>query len=277
MAVADMRNKQVLITGAASGIGRSAAFAFARAGAHIIASDLRLETLTSLQEEIRALGVECRIYAVDVSDAAAMADFATQVLGEVGAPHVLLNNAGTVFLGKFLESDLAHWPRVMNVNLMGVVHGCHLFVPHMLKAGGERQVVNVSSTASFAPAPSMAAYAASKSAVAGFSDVLRMELDGTPIGVTNVCPGVINTAITRSGSGVSPSMRSEQLERLQAYYQSAGCSPDVVAADILRAVQEGRPLLLTGPYARLMYHVKRLSQTLLRKLTLGSASKLGYL
>lgn len=277
MAIAQLQGKQILITGAASGIGRASAMAFAREGAHIIASDLQLDALRSLQEEIHALGVQCHIYAVDVSNEAAMRGFCEQVIAELGAPDVLYNNAGIVHLGKFLDSDLAHWQRVINVNLMGVVYGCHLFIPYMLAAGGARQVINVSSTASFAPAPSMAAYAASKAAVAGLSDVLRLELAGSAIVVTDVCPGVINTAITTSGSATSPGMTSAQLQRLQNYYAREGCSPDVVANDVLQAVKTGQTLVLSGPYARLTFHLKRLSRRLLQKVMLGSARKLGYL
>jgi len=276
MAIAQLQGKQILITGAASGIGRASAITFAREGAHIIASDLQLEALRSLQEEIHALGVQCHIYTVDVSSEAAMRTFCEQVIAELGVPDVLYNNAGIVHLGKFLDSDLAHWQRVINVNLMGVVYGCHLFIPHMLAAGGARQVVNVSSAASFAPAPSMAAYAASKAAVAGLSDVLRLELAGSEIVVTDVCPGVINTAISTS-SATSPGMTSAQLQRLQNYYAREGCSPDVVANDVLQAVKTGKTLVLSGPYARLTFHLKRISRRLLQKVMLGSARKLGYL
>lgn len=275
MAIPQLRNKQVLITGAASGIGRASALAFAREGAHIIASDLRLEPLESLQKEVQALGVNCLIHAVDVSDEAAMQAFAAWVNEQVGAPDVLFNNAGIAYLGKFLDSGLEQWQRVLKVNLMGVVHGCYHFIPLMLAAGGPRQVVNVSSTASYAPSPSMASYAASKFAVAGFCDVLRMELAGSQIGVTDVCPGVINTAITASGA--APSMQGKQLQRLQDYYIKEGCLPDVVANDVVKAVQTGKTLVLTGPYSRLLYHLKRISRRLLFKITLGTASKVGYL
>lgn len=275
MAVPQLRNKQVLITGAGSGIGRASALAFARQGAHIIASDLHLEPLQSLQQEVQTLGVRCLIFAVDVSDNIAMSAFARDVHNQIGAPDVLFNNAGIAYLGKFLDSGLEQWQRVLNVNLMGVVHGCYHFIPLMLAAGGPRQVVNVSSTASYAPSPSMASYAASKFAVAGFCDVLRMELNGSQIGVTDVCPGVINTAITSSGA--APSMHGEQLQRLQTYYTKEGCLPDVVANDVVRAVMTGKTLVLSGPYSRLLYHLKRVSRRLLFRITLKTAPKVGYL
>lgn len=277
MAINDLKGKQVLITGAGSGIGRAAALAFARRGAHIIASDIQLGTLESVKRDVEALGVSCMIHAVDVSNETAMKEFASLVHGKVGAVDVLVNNAGIAYFGLFLGSDLEHWPRVMNVNVMGVVHGCRYFIPQMIAAGGSRQVLNVASSAGNFPAPSMAAYAASKHAVAGFSEVLKMELAETQIGVTTVCPGVINTAIVTTGAGVAPSVPAAQIAKLQAYYLAKGCTPDVVAEDMVRAVEKGQDICLTGPGAALVYHLKRLSIKLVRMATVFSAKRMGYL
>jgi short-subunit dehydrogenase len=277
MAITSLKGKQVLITGAGSGIGRAAALAFAKRGAHIIASDIHLGPLESVKQEVEALGVACLIHAVDVANESTMKDFATLVQGKVGAVDVLINNAGIAYLGLFLESDLDHWPRVMNVNLMGVVHGCRYFIPHMLAAGGPRQVLNVASSAGNYPAPSMAAYAASKYAVAGFSEVLKMELAGTNIGITTVCPGVINTAIVTTGAGVAPSVPASQVAKLQAHYLAKGCAPEVVAEDMVRAVEKGQDICLTGPSAALVFHLKRLSMKLVRMATVFSAKRMGYL
>ncbi|MCY1539037.1 putative oxidoreductase EphD [compost metagenome] len=123
----------------------------------------------------------------------------------------------------------------------------------------------------------MAAYAASKHAVFGFSEVLKMELADTSVGVTTVCPGVINTPITSARGAVSSSVSDEQLGRLQAYYQAKGCPPEVVAEGMVRAVQSGQHLLLVGPFAKLIHHVKRLSLGLIRRLVLSDARKIGYL
>ena len=200
MSIPDLKDKQVLVTGAASGIGRAAAVAFARRGAHIIASDIQLAPLEGVKTEVEALGVSCLIHAVDVSDEAAMKAFAELVHGRVRAVDVLINNAGIAYLGLFLQSDLDHWPRILNVNVMGVVHGCRYFIPKMIEAGGARHVLNVASSTGNYPAPSMPAYAASKYAVAGFTEVLKMELADTQVGLTTVCPGVINTAIVTTGA-----------------------------------------------------------------------------
>lgn len=277
MAIANLKGKQVLITGAGSGIGRAAAIAFARRGANIVASDIQLGPLEAVKQEIETFGVTCLIYVVDVSNETAIKEFAASVHEKVGAVDVLINNAGIAYFGLFLESDLEHWPRVLNVNVMGVVHGCRYFIPQMIAAGGPRQVLNVASSAGNFPAPSMAAYAASKHAVAGFSEVLKMELADTQIGITTVCPGVINTAIVTTGAGVAPSVPASQIAKLQAYYLAKGCSPDVVAADMVRAVEKGQDICLTGPGAALVFHLKRLSLRLVRMATVVSARRMGYL
>ena len=277
MAIAQLHNKQVLITGAGSGIGRAAALAFAKRGAHIIAAGTKLVPLQSLQAEVQALGVECQIYSVDVANDNAMREFAEQVHSRISAVDVLINNAGIGYIGQFLHSDLAHWQSVLNINVMGVVHGCYHFLPKMLEAGGERQVLNIASSASNFPTPSLAAYATSKYAVNGFSEVLRMELADSQIGVTTVCPGVVNTPIVSTRDTVADSITDEQLQRIQAYYKAEGCIPDLVAEGMVKAVLSGQNLLLIGPYAKLVYHLKRLSHAMVRKAMLSSARKIGYL
>ena len=277
MAIANLHHKHVLITGAASGIGRATALAFAREGAHIHAADLNAEALLSLETEIRAMGCQCFSYTVNMADEAAVREFATQVNNQIGALDVLINNAGIGYLGRFLHSDLAHWSRLINVNLMGVVHGCYHFLPAMIAAGGERQVLNVASAAGIYPSPTMGAYAASKHAVFGFTEVLKMELAATSVGVTTVCPGIINTPITRTPGAVASSVSEEQVSRLRAYYDAKGCTPDVVADGMVRAVLKGEDLLLVGPYAKLISFMRRLSIGWLRSLVLKDARKIGYL
>lgn len=277
MAITDFTHKRVLITGAASGIGRAAAFAFARRGAHIIATDVDNQALRQLQFDIVAEGVTCLIHQLDVSDDQQMRAFAEHPYMKQRPLDVLINNAGVGYLGQFLKSDLEHWRRVIDINLMGVVHGCHHFIPPMIEAGGACHVLNVASVAGIYPSPSMGAYAASKHAVFGFSEVLKMELADSNVRVTTVCPGIINTAITQSRSSVSPSISDSQFARLQAYYQAKGCRPEVVAEAMVRAVYKDQDLVLVGPFARLIFHLRRLSIGLMRRVILSDARKIGYL
>lgn len=277
MAIPNLQDKQVLVTGAGSGIGRATVLEFARQGANVVAVDIHLAPLETLQREVETFGVRCQIYTVDVSSEVAMQDLADRIHATQGALDVLVNNAGIVYLGQFFDSNLAHWSRIINVNLMGVVHGCRFFIPKMIEAGGARHVVNVASSAANYPAPSMAAYAASKYAVAGFTEVLKMELSNSNVGITTVYPGVINTAITSTGAGVAPAMAGAQIAKLQQHYKTKGSSPDVVAKDMVRAVRKGHDMCFSGSGAALVYHVKRISVKLLRATVVRESRKMGYL
>lgn len=276
MAITNFNGKLVVITGAGSGIGRATALAFANRGARIVASDLNADSLESVRREVEALGTTCLTYAVDVGDEAAMKRFADDVYALAGAPDVLINNAGIGYIGRFLESDLAHWRRILNVNVMGVVHGCYFFIPKMIEAGGDRRVLVVSSAAAQYPPPSLAAYAASKFAIFGFAEVLKMELSETRVGVTTVCPGIINTPIVHDRGSVGPTVSEEQIQRLQAYYAKKGVGPEVVAQDMVRAVERETDVLLTGPSARTVFWLRRISLRLVRKLGYMSAREIGY-
>lgn len=271
-----LRDKWVLVTGAGSGIGLECAREFARRGAKLVISDVNAGSLAPLRAELAARGTACHAHACDVADEGSVAALAQAVAREVGALDVLMNNAGVAFLGGFEETPLGEWRRILDINVMGIVHCTRAFLPAMRKAGGERRIVNVASLAGFAPAPNMAAYAASKHAVVGLSEVLAMELHRTPIRVQVVCPGIINTAIVR----VSPfgsTIGEAQVRRLQQYYTDHGCTPDVVARDVADAIERDRAFLFTGPMARLGATAMRVSRRLARRLTIAASRQNGYL
>ncbi|MGJ7512063.1 SDR family NAD(P)-dependent oxidoreductase [Variovorax sp. GT1P44] len=278
MTLRNLHGKRVLVTGAASGIGRATALAFASMGADLLLCDLVAERLAAVRDEVCAFGVNCTSFGVDVADEAAMHAFSLQVHAQGGPLDVLVNNAGIGYLGAFLDSPLDAWRRTLGINLMGVVHGLRCFLPQMHEAGGPRRIVNVASVAGIAPAPNMSVYAASKSAVIGLSESLSMELRlrNSRVGLTVVCPGIINTAITHNANNVSPSIDAAQLAKLQAYYEAKGVHADVVAHAIVDAVRSGRELVLVGPFARPLYHLRRLSRSLLRRVLLIDARKMGY-
>jgi NAD(P)-dependent dehydrogenase (short-subunit alcohol dehydrogenase family) len=277
MAIPHLKGKWIVVTGAASGIGRATAMEFARHGARLVISDINAAALNEDALEIARIGTECLPFEVNVADESAMRKFADAVHAKIGAVDVLINNAGIGYLGPFLHSPLESWRRVLDINVMGVVHGCHVFGQKMVEAGGMRQIVNVASLAGIAPAPNMSAYAASKHAIMGLCDVLAMELAGTKVGVTAICPGIINTPITSAVGAISAAISEAQLGKLRAYYEANGASPEVVAQSIVQGVRSGRSLVLVGPYAKPMYHLKRLSRALVRTLTISDARRNGYL
>lgn len=272
-----LQGATVLVTGAASGIGYETALAFAGQGARLVISDINEGALEAAREAITAQGASCLALRCDVADPDSVAAFAETVLAQTGAPDVLVNNAGIAYLGSFGETPPAMWQRIFDINVMGIVHCTNAFLPAMRSAGGPRKIVNVASLAGFAPAPNMSAYAASKHAVVGLSEVLAMELHDTDISLLVVCPGIIDTNITHGEGMAAPGMTGAQLDKLQQYYHDHGAHPRVVAEDMLRAVQRDAIYAFTGPLAKPTHAVGRLSRRLVRKLIIRSAKESGYL
>ncbi|MFO1394596.1 MAG: SDR family NAD(P)-dependent oxidoreductase [Steroidobacteraceae bacterium] len=268
--------RRILVTGAASGIGYETAIALARRGARLVVSDVNADALERATTAIRATGADCTAIACDVSDPAAVEAMAARVHAEGGPLDVLVNNAGIAYLGGFLETPLERWRRIHEVNVMGTVHCVRAFLPAMLAAGGERKIVNVASTAGYAPAPNISAYAASKHAVIGLSEVLALELHDAPVSVMIVCPGIINTPLIGT-SGHAPGLAPAQLERLARYYVEEGCHPSVVAEGIVRGIERDAILLPVGPMAALAHRMSRLSRRLARRLIVAGARRSGYL
>jgi NAD(P)-dependent dehydrogenase (short-subunit alcohol dehydrogenase family) len=272
----NLKGKRVLVTGAASGIGLECTRAFAKRGANLVISDINATALEKVRGEISAMGVQCLAQTCDVSKEDSVRSLAAAVHEAAGPIDVLVNNAGVAFLGGFEETPLSEWRRIYDINVLGIVHCTRAFLPAMRSAGGRRKIVNVASAAGFSPLPNMSAYAASKHAVVGLSEVLAQELHETDISVLVVCPGIINTSIVHvspTGSG----MTAAQIQKLQKYYADEGCHPSVVAADIVRSVEGNDSFLFTGPGARLGYYAMRISRRLARRLTIAAARKSGYL
>jgi NAD(P)-dependent dehydrogenase (short-subunit alcohol dehydrogenase family) len=277
MALQSFNGRWVLVTGAASGIGYETALAFARAHADIIAIDLDEARLEGIAQAVRAAGRRCLVFACDVGNAEAVAALAADVTAEIGAPDVVVNNAGVGFLGSFLDTPMSAWDQVIGVNLMGVVHVSRAFLPAMLAAGGARRLVNVASAAGLHAVPNLSAYSASKHAVLGLSDALAMELKQTDVGVTLVCPGVIDTPIVRNRRAVAASVPASALDKLDRQYRAKGVHPSAVGTRIVRAVRRGEDIVLVGPTAAAVFHGRRVSRSLLRKLSISGARQLGYL
>jgi NAD(P)-dependent dehydrogenase (short-subunit alcohol dehydrogenase family) len=272
-----LQERTVVVTGAASGIGYETALAFADQGARLVISDIAETALEKARETLVAKAADCLALRCDVADPESVDSFAEQVISRVGAPDILVNNAGIAFLGSFEETPADMWQHTFDINVMGIVHCTRAFLPAMRGAGGQRKIVNVASLAGFAPAPNMSAYAASKHAVVGLSEVLAMELHDTDISLLVVCPGIIDTNITHGEGMAAPGMSGTQLAKLQQYYHDEGAHPRVVARDLLTAVQRDQIYAFTGPLAKPTHAVSRFSRRLARKLIIRAAKKSGYL
>lgn len=265
MDVRNLSGKTALVTGAASGIGRETALALASRGADLVICDLDEAGLADTARAIEALGRKALPHVVDVGDAAAMDAFAKTVHQTVDAVDILVNNAGVGLGASFLDTSLEDWHWILDINVMGVVHGCHYFVPRMVEAGRGGHVVNVASAAAFIATETLNAYSTTKFAVRGFSEALRGELARHGIGVTAVCPGIIDTPITRSSRlrGVfaeAPAAR----ERMVEAYQKRNYTPARVAAHIVTAIGRNRAVAPISPEAWLMWWMKRFTPGLAR-------------
>ncbi|GAB2770340.1 SDR family oxidoreductase [Streptomyces daliensis] len=243
----------VLITGAGSGIGRATAFSFAEAGARIVAVDLDAESAARTADMARLIGApEAWAETVDVSDEQGMEKLALRVAAEYGTVDVLVNNAGIGVSGSFLDTSVEDWKKTLDVNLWGVIHGCRLFGKQMAERGQGGHIVNTASAAAFQPSKALPAYSTSKAAVLMLSECLRAELAGTGIGVSAICPGIVNTNITRSArfTGVDEKEQRKRQERSSRLYGLRNYPPEKVAEAIVRAVVRDQAVIPVTPEAR---------------------------
>jgi len=279
-----LAGRTALVTGAASGIGRATALELARRGADLALCDIDAAGLAATEREARALGRPVLAQRVDVADAAQMQAFAEAVHARVPAVDLLINNAGVAIAGGFLDTSVADWEWILGVNLRGVVLGCHAFVPAMVRRSREAgrgaagrgdagHVVIVASAAGFAASQALAAYCTTKFALLGLAESLADELRGEGIGVSAICPGLIDTPITRSARLRGPYDRPEVRERMVAGYRRRGYGPERVAVKMLEAVAAGRLVAPVSPEAWALYYLKRFAPGLLRRLGAGLGAR----
>ncbi|WP_318202513.1 SDR family oxidoreductase [Streptomyces sp. SCL15-4] len=259
----------VLITGAGSGIGRATAFAFAEAGARVIAVDRDAESAARTAELCRLVGApEAWAEPADVSDEQAMEKLAEKVHRERGVLDVLVNNAGIGLSGSFFTTTTDDWRTVLDVNLWGVIHGCRLFGARMAERGQGGHIVNTASAAAYQPSRLLPAYSTSKAAVLMLSECLRAELAPKGIGVTAVCPGIVNTNITATArfTGVDEAEQRRRRQRSARLYGLRNYPPEKVADAILDAVARDKPVAPVTPEAKGAHLLSRLAPGLLRRI-----------
>jgi NAD(P)-dependent dehydrogenase (short-subunit alcohol dehydrogenase family) len=223
-----LTGRNAVVTGAASGIGLATTEAFVTAGMRVLMTDRDEAALTEHATRLAGAGGEVHSLVVDVTDPDAMERAATTAVEHFGTLHVCMNNAGIVAGGNSWELPLSEWHRVIDVDLWGVIHGIHAFVPRILASGEPGWVVNTASMAAVTAIPGIGPYTASKHAVLGISDGLRGELAaaGAPVGVSVVMPGMIKTGMNPVGS-----VTAEQ-----------------VAANVLDAIHRNRPYVFTDDH-----------------------------
>ncbi len=267
--------KVALVTGAASGIGRATALSLAREGVGLVLVDVDAEGLDEVASEVNSVSICVLARTTDVSNRDDMAALAEQVHELVPGIDILINNAGVYLTGGILDLSLDDWEWVLGVDLWGVIHGCHFFVPHMVKRGMGGHVVNVSSMFGFWASPDVIGYLTAKFGVFGFSEALREDLRGAGIGVSTVCPGIVRTGIIDNMRDRIGGNADGVRARLSGYYKRRDYEPEKVARAILKTIRRSRGrVVLVSPEARAMYYVERLFPTLSRLIARSAAARM---
>jgi NAD(P)-dependent dehydrogenase (short-subunit alcohol dehydrogenase family) len=226
-----LAGRTAVVTGAASGIGLATVEALLAEGMRIVMTDVDEARLTEHADRLTESGGLVHAMTADVREPDALERVGQAAVEQFGALHVAINNAGIVVTGNSWELPLSDWRRVVDVDLWGVIHGVHAFVPLILASGEEGHVVNTASMAAvYAPAR-LGPYAVSKHGILALSDVLRAELAATdaPVGVSVVMPGMIKTGMNPIGT----------------------VSAETVAANIVDAIRrgpDGRPYVFTDDH-----------------------------
>ena len=242
--------KVAAITGAGSGIGRALALELARRGSEVALCDIDAAALAETVALCTPLGARVTSATIDVAERAAVYGWADRVVSEHGRVHLIFNNAGVSLVSGVETASYDDLEWIVGINFWGVVYGTKAFLPH-LRAAGEGHVVNISSVFGITAAPNHGAYNATKFAVRGFTEALRLELEATraPVSATCVFPGGIRTNIARRARfrtsiegtlAASAELSREQFER------SCRTTPAEAATAILRAVQRNRRRVLVG-------------------------------
>lgn len=235
----NLKSRRVLITGAGHGLGLATAKAFARAGAFVIITDRESERVTEAVCELQLEALPCAGYVMDVTDPADVRHVRDRIHAEHGKIHVLMNNAGIVSGGQFLDVPLEKHLVTYDVNTHGPVIVTHLFLQDLLDSD-EGHIVNIASASALIALPNAATYASSKWAVLGFTDSLREELEMTGrghVGVSAICPSYISTGM---------------FEGAKAPLFTPILTPENLAGKIVRCVQKRKSHLLTPALVRLI-------------------------
>lgn len=246
----ELRDRVAVVTGAASGIGFALAERFAAEGMKVVLADVEAEPLAAAAEALRGKAPAVLATLVDVSKPDDVERLARETYDAFGATHVLCNNAGVAVIGAVHEHSLADWEWVLGVNLWGVIHGVRAFVPRMLAAGQAAHIVNTASIAGLTSSPFMSVYNVTKHGVVALSESMLKEFQvtGAPIGVSVICPGLINTKIMTSSRNRpaqwaehgTPGGAARAFGDALAAGLTGGYPPSEVAEQVLQGIRDDR-------------------------------------
>ena len=252
--------KRVLITGAASGIGRAVALRLAADGAELYLTDINADGLAETISDATALGARVPEFrALDITDYDAVAAFGADIHSRHPAMDMVMNIAGISAWGTVDKLTHHHWRSMVDVNLMGPIHVIQAFVPAMVSARRGGRLVNVSSAAGLVALPWHAAYSASKFGLLGVSEVLRFDLARHRIGVSVVVPGAVDTPLVQTVHIAGIDRDDPGVQRWVKRFSGHAVSPEKAAEKILAGVARNRFLIYTSSDIRALYAFKRLA------------------
>jgi NAD(P)-dependent dehydrogenase (short-subunit alcohol dehydrogenase family) len=256
----ELAGKTAFVTGGAGGIGLSMARAFAGAGMKVMIADIETDALGKAVESLREITPDIEGSACDVTDAASVERAAQATFAAFGNVHVICNNAGVAAGGGIDHISLDNWRWVIDVNLMGVLHGIRSFLPHIRSHGEGGHIVNTASMAGMQGGLGFSPYGASKFAVVSMSEGLRAELGPHGIGVSVLCPSYVRTGIGASGRNrparygasqpLDPASPAAAMVAEIARSLQAGLDPADVAARVVEAIRDDRLYIFTHPGMR---------------------------
>jgi NAD(P)-dependent dehydrogenase (short-subunit alcohol dehydrogenase family)/pimeloyl-ACP methyl ester carboxylesterase len=258
--------KLAVVTGGGSGIGQETALLLSENGAEVIVADIDLEAAEKTAAIIASTGGLVHAYALDVADSDAFAAFADEVTDKHGVADIVINNAGIGFAGHALDATDEQIRRLININLLGVITGSRVFGRAMVERGLGGQIVNLASAAAFTPQQGLGSYAATKAGVLMFTESLRAELAEHHIGVSAICPGIVDTNIVAATefAGATDSGQQQLRDKMSGLYRRRGYTPDKVAAAILSAIEHNKAVVPVTPEAHLWYRTYRFTPRLSR-------------
>lgn len=246
------QKKVMVITGAASGLGKALAINAARQGYHIAVADVQEPEGHAAVTEIKALGVNAAFFQCDVSDANQVQKLKTDVMEMFGQVDVMVNNAGVGSQGNLMDTTEAEWERQWQINLMGVVRGSQAFIPE-LKNSDDAALVNIASFAAVALAPGVASYNVAKAGVLALSETLRCELAEDNIHVSVVCPAFFKTNLVDSMLGTDEKIKNQ----INRWMNKSNYTANDVAQMILTAINKKQFMVLCDKQTRWQYRISR--------------------
>ncbi len=254
-----------MITGAASGLGRAFAEELGKRKARLVLADINMDGAKETAERAKRNGAGDVI--VEVCDVRKLEDLervARITDDRFGATDLLINNAGVAVSGRVGEIPIDDWRWIVDINLWGVIYGCHVWVPRF-RAQAKGHVINIASVAGLIAVAPLAAYNVTKFGVVGLSESLSAEFHGSPLGVTVVCPSFFKTEIAKNGRNAKAELAQE--ERTEKLMKASRVQADGVARCALDTAERGELYSIPMADARWMWRIKRVAPRAFQKLT----------